>query len=76
MLQFNGGHVLKDLLTLIITPSNIPHPYHNTCSRMLEDFYEFGSSGWSNLPEAKVTQESEDYSCRGRQAGRHQLQSN
>ncbi|XP_069701106.1 uncharacterized protein C12orf56-like [Periplaneta americana] len=54
MLQFNGGSVLKALLTLLVTPPNIPHRYYNTCSRMLEDFHEFCSSGWSNLPEAEL----------------------
>jgi hypothetical protein len=55
MLHFNGGSVLKELLTLLITPPNIPCRYHSTCSRMLEDFHEFGSTGWNNLPEAEVT---------------------
>jgi hypothetical protein len=68
MLQFNDGSVLKELLTLLVTPPNIPHMYQNTCSRMLEDFHEFGSSGCSNLPEAKVTQEPGDSSCTGRLA--------
>jgi hypothetical protein len=68
MLQFNGGSMLKGLLMLLITPPHIPHRYHNTCSRMLENFHEFGSSGWSNLPEAEVTSELVGTICTGRLA--------
>jgi hypothetical protein len=57
LLQFNGGSVLKELLTLLLTPPNIPRCCRNVCSRMLEDFHKFGSSGCSNLPEAEVLPE-------------------
>jgi hypothetical protein len=57
LLQFNGGSVLKELLTLLLTPPNIPRCCHNVCSQMLEDFHKFWSSGWSNLPEAEVLPE-------------------
>jgi hypothetical protein len=46
--------VLKDLLTVLLTPPNIPQCCRNVCSRTLEDFHKFGSSGWSNLPEAEL----------------------
>jgi hypothetical protein len=49
--------VLKELLTLLLTPPNIPRSCHNICSRLLEDFHKFGSAGWSNLPEAEVISE-------------------
>jgi len=49
--------VFKELLTLLLTPPNIPQCCRNVCSRMLEDFHQFGSSGWSNLPEAEVPPE-------------------
>lgn len=45
---------MKELLTLLLTPPNIPQCCRNVCSRTLEDFHKFGSSGWSNLPEAEV----------------------
>ncbi|XP_021921008.1 uncharacterized protein C12orf56-like [Zootermopsis nevadensis] len=54
MLQFDGGSALQELLALLVTPPSIPHAYRNACSRMLEDFHEFGSSGRSNLPEAEL----------------------
>jgi hypothetical protein len=49
--------VLKELLTLLLAPPNIPGSCRNFCSQMLEDFHKFGSSAWSNLPEAEVTPE-------------------
>jgi hypothetical protein len=49
--------VLKELLTLLLTPPIIPHCCHNVCSRLLEDFHKFGSSGWRNLPEDEVQSE-------------------
>ena len=54
MFLFNSGSMLKRLLLLMVIPPHIPLPYHNTCSHMLEDFHEFSSSGWNNLPEAEV----------------------
>ena len=48
---------MKELLTLLLTPPNIPQCCRNVCSRMLEDFHKFGSSCWSNLPEAEVALE-------------------
>jgi hypothetical protein len=55
MLQFNRGTELKGLLTLLLTPPNIPPRHRTVCCRMLEDFREFSSAGWTNLPEAEVT---------------------
>jgi hypothetical protein len=55
MLQFNRGAVLKGLLTLLVTPPSIPARHRTVCCRMLEDFREFGSVGWTNLPEAEVS---------------------
>jgi tRNA U54 and U55 pseudouridine synthase Pus10 len=54
MLQFNRGAMLKGLLTLLVSPPNIPPRHCTVCCRMLEDFSEFGSAGWTNLPEAQV----------------------
>ncbi|KAJ9577471.1 hypothetical protein L9F63_005972, partial [Diploptera punctata] len=54
MFLFNSGSMLKRLLLLMVMPPHIPLRYRNTCSHMLEDFHEFSSSGWSNLPEAEV----------------------
>ena len=48
---------MKELLTLLLTPPNIPQCCRNVCSRMLENFHKFGSSSWSNLPEAEVPPE-------------------
>lgn len=55
MLQFNRGAVLKGILTLLVTPPSIPNRHRTVCCRMLEDFREFGSAGWTNLPEAEVS---------------------
>jgi len=49
--------VLKELLTLLLTPPSTPQCCRNVCSGVLEDFHKFGSSGWSNLPEAEVPPE-------------------
>ncbi|PNF34699.1 hypothetical protein B7P43_G05481 [Cryptotermes secundus] len=54
MLQFNRGAVLKRLLTLLVTPPSIPNRHRTVCCHMLEDFREFGSGGWTNLPEAEL----------------------
>ena len=54
MFLFNSGSLFKNLLLLMVTPPHIPLHYLNTCSHMLEDFHEFSSSGWNNLPEAEV----------------------
>nr|CAD7400726.1 unnamed protein product [Timema poppensis] len=51
--DFNGGSVIQSLMVLLVTAPQIPFKYHNTCSRMIEDFRNFSSFVWNKLPEAE-----------------------
>ncbi|KAK7791519.1 hypothetical protein R5R35_008684 [Gryllus longicercus] len=51
MLHFRNGTLIKQLLSILVTSPCIPSKFYNTCSRMLEDFNEFSTYAWKNLPE-------------------------
>ncbi|XP_068081885.1 uncharacterized protein C12orf56 [Anabrus simplex] len=47
-------HQIRKLVAVIVAPPWLEGLFLNTCTRMLEDFTEFSSSAWKNLPEAEL----------------------